>query len=101
MAITPTGITFADRTREENGDYKKVAHLFFDDLTIQFYDAEAPTDLLNDIINNATTYQMRAGEQQHISATGQFITLGHAMSEEERAELRELAATVYELSKTE
>lgn len=75
--VMATGIAYCDKSREKNGDYVKVAHLFFDDLTLAIF--KPRSKLLPEIKADAAKIQSRKGEQFQVSASGQTITLGHAL----------------------
>ena len=71
----PTGLAYCDRSREEHGDYKRIASLYWHDLT--FVPAKgASGPLLNCAREHAATYQARRGETVQVSASGQTIVLG-------------------------
>ncbi|MCK9442549.1 MAG: hypothetical protein M0Q13_14160 [Methanothrix sp.] len=77
-AIFSTGIGYADRTREENGDYKKLAFLSFRTLELEFY-GKVPEELRKLIVEDANAIQVRKGEEYQVSACGQTITLGYGL----------------------
>lgn len=72
-----TGIVYADRYSEENGDYKKIAILFYSDLRLEIDDPKSP--LLEEVKAHAAQIQARKGEQYQISTSGQTITLGYSL----------------------
>lgn len=74
--VFPTGISYADRTREERGDYKKLAHLFFSDLRLDVA-SDCPADLREWIETDAATIQAKRGERYQVSTSGQYVTLGY------------------------
>jgi hypothetical protein len=70
-----TGIIYADKTQEENRDYKTVALLFYDTLQLKFY----PSCRLRDrfwILRHAATMEARKGEDMPITGSGQTVRLG-------------------------
>lgn len=71
------GLVYADRTREENGDYKRLAFLPWHSLALQFAH-DCPADLRQRIEADARHYQVRRGQQQRISECGQTVMLGGA-----------------------
>lgn len=77
VGIFPTGIGYADRTREKNGDYQRLAHLFFSDLRAEI-EPDCPPDLREQIERHMSDIQNRQGEEFQVSASGQTITLGYA-----------------------
>lgn len=80
VAAYPAGMVYADRQREEAGDYKKVAFLPFSTLELEIY-VDCPSELIEEIREHASTLQARAGEQYQISTSGQSITLGYSILE--------------------
>jgi hypothetical protein len=75
--VYPTGISYADRSQELNGDYKPIAHLFFHNLHLDIDDPKSP--LLDEVKADAAKIQARWGEEYQVSSGGQTITLGYAM----------------------
>ena len=75
IGVFPTGISYADRTREEHGDYKRLAFLSYRTLELEWYD-EVPSDLAKQIIADAASIQARRGELFQVSTSGQFVKLG-------------------------
>lgn len=80
VAVMPGGLSYCDRTREEHGDYLKLAFLSYLTLRLTFTPAgsAAPKPLYDEIKAHALTMQRRRGEQFQISATGQTVLLGSA-----------------------
>lgn len=70
-----TGIGYADRTREVNGDYKHLAFLSFATLKLEEEPGIRP-DLADRIRKHAATIQARRGEQYVVSGCGQTVLLG-------------------------
>lgn len=75
IGIFPTGISYADKTREENGDYKCLAFLSYNTLKLTIQ-PDCPDDLRTVIEANAKTIQSQRGEQFVISTCGQTVKLG-------------------------
>jgi hypothetical protein len=75
--IYPTGIVYADRAREVNGDYARLAYLNFDTLTLQV-EHNCPADLRQRIEADAAEIQAMRGEQYRISTSNQTVLLGAA-----------------------
>lgn len=76
--VYSTGISYADRQREEHGDYKKLAFLSFDTLELKLaYDC--PSDLAEEIKKDAGSLQARKGEEYEYSSSGQKILLGYKL----------------------
>jgi len=80
VAILSTGVGYADRTREKNGDYARLAIIFFSDLRAEI-EPDCPADLREQIVEHMATIQARRGEQFQISTSGQTITLGYNLPE--------------------
>ena len=74
-----TGISFADRMREKNGDYAPLAFLSFDTLHLRM-ERDCPTGLAPAIEAYASTIQAQRGKPFKISAAGQAVILGTSAS---------------------
>jgi len=74
VGVFPEGIVYADRAKEEHGDYKKIAFLPFRTLRLDVYAPKSP--LLPLIRQDAARMQARRGQQFEVSASGQTVTLG-------------------------
>ena len=72
----PCGIVYADRHREEAGDYKRLGFLSYSTLILDI-EPDCPAALKTQIRNDAATFQARRGESQAI-AGNTTITLGLA-----------------------
>lgn len=79
VGIFSTGIGYADRKREEHGDWKRLAMLFYSDLRAEIA-PDCPPDLRAQILAHMAPIQARRGEQFQISTAGQTITLGYALT---------------------
>jgi hypothetical protein len=78
----PTGISYADRGREERGDYKRIAHLLFSTLSVTWYvnpDTYLP-ELIARVKADIADMRTRRGESYQVSTVGQTIPLGHALT---------------------
>ncbi len=75
--VFPEGFSWADRAKQERGDYKKVAFLSFRDLKFTVYDPKSP--LLETVKREAAKLQARRGERFETSASGQGVTLGYGL----------------------
>jgi hypothetical protein len=74
IGVFPAGISYADRTKEEDGDYKKIAFLPYRSLELEIH---APrSELLPQIKEHAATIQARRGELFEVSTCGQTVKLG-------------------------
>ena len=78
--VYPTGIVWADRYKEEHGDYKKLAYLNFGTLKLEIQ-KDCPEELLKIIKTEAKEIQDKKGEQYQISTSGQKITLGFNLND--------------------
>lgn len=74
VGVFPAGISYADRSREEHGDYMKVAFLPFDSLELVVYKPKSP--LLALIRADAAKIAARRGESYQVSSSGQTVRLG-------------------------
>ena len=72
--VFPCGISYADRSRERDGDYAPVAFLSFDTLRFEVRDPKSP--LLEQARADAAKLQARRGEEYPIDACGHTVTLG-------------------------
>jgi len=72
----PTGLVYAGRTKEERGDYKKIAHLSYATLELTVYDRKSK--LLPDVRKHAAGVQAQAGQEYPCSVT-QTIQLGYGI----------------------
>lgn len=79
IGVYPAGIVYADRGREEHGDYKRIAFLDYATLTFQpekLSGSEVDRELLRLAREHAATVQAKRGELYQISSTGQTVLLG-------------------------
>lgn len=74
----PTGIIYADRSRERDGDYVQVAFLPYDTLLLKV-EADCPADLLERIERDARRMAMLRGQEWPVSSCGQTVRLGDAV----------------------
>ena len=72
----PTGWWWTDRTREEHGDYAKLAFLSFSNLELEIFKG-CPNDLRARIETKAAEFQAMEGQDYQVSTAGQTIRLGH------------------------
>lgn len=74
IAIFPGGIGYCDTSKEEHGDYKKIAFLGYRSLELEIH---APkSKLLPEIRAHAARIQAKRGQQFVVSGCGQTVTLG-------------------------
>lgn len=74
--IYPTGIMYADRTNEVNGDYKRLAFLPYKELELEV-EKDCPADLRTQIEQSAAKIIARRGERFQISgSSNQSVILG-------------------------
>lgn len=77
-AVYPTGIGYADRSKEVHGDYKRLAFLTFRTLALTI-EPGCPADIRRDIEASAAAIQARRGEPYQVSTSGQTVTLGYGL----------------------
>lgn len=77
IGVFPAGLVYADRHRQEGGDYKRLAFLSYRTLRLTV-EADCPADLRAEIEADAKAMQARRGEAYQVSATGQTVILGSA-----------------------
>ncbi|MDP2000163.1 MAG: hypothetical protein Q8K22_11300 [Rhodoferax sp.] len=75
IGIYPCGIVYADRLRDEHGDYARLAFLDFETLSLDIK-AGCPTELQKRIKADAAIIQSKRGEQFQVSSSNQTVTLG-------------------------
>lgn len=75
IGVFPGGIAYADRHRERNCDYARLAFLPYDTLQLEV-EPDCPADLRTPIEDHAATVQARRGQEFRISAAGQTVWLG-------------------------
>ncbi len=75
IGIFSTGIGYADRTAERDGDFARLGFLSFRSLELDV-EHDCPADLAERIRDHAATIQARRGEQYQVSTVGQTVTLG-------------------------
>lgn len=73
--VNPGGISWADRTVHEHGDYKQLAFLPFSTLELSVK-ADCPAELAEIIREDATQFQNKRGERFKVSTCGQTVILG-------------------------
>lgn len=73
----PTGISYADRERERDGDYLRLAFLPFKSLKLEWArGVKVPTDLRAEIELHALDMELKRGQLYKISGAGQTVRLG-------------------------
>jgi len=76
----PTGISYADRAREKNGDYLRIAFLPFSSLALEWSPGRHPPELKRLVEEHAAKMRSRRGQDYPVSASGQTVRLGgHAI----------------------
>ncbi len=75
IGIFPGGIAYADRHREKDGDYARLAFLPYDTLQLKV-EEDCPSDLQAVIEADAAAIQSRRGELFQVSSSGQTVRLG-------------------------
>lgn len=72
----PTGIVYADRHREVDGDYAKIAFLPYASLRLQWSAGNIPPELRELVEDDANRIIARRGQPFEISSSGQTVILG-------------------------
>jgi hypothetical protein len=75
IGVYPGGIVYADRSRERDGDYVRLAFLPYDTLVLAM-EKGVPADLKAEILKSAAKIQKRRGEKFAIDAAGHSVFLG-------------------------
>ncbi len=79
IGVYPTGIVYADRTRERHGDYLRLAFLPYRTLELEWEPKVRMSPELRDlIVDDAERLRARRGEDYPVSSSGQAVKLGHA-----------------------
>lgn len=78
--VMGTGISYADRGREQGGDYAPLAFLYLATLELKF-EEDCPAAFREVITHDAAKIQARRGQQYQVSTSGQMITLGYAIKD--------------------
>jgi len=79
IGIRPAGISYADRAREEHGDYARVAFLDYDTLTFKA-EAGALPELVEEARKHAEGIQALRGQPFEVSTCGQTVLLGRLLA---------------------
>lgn len=74
VGVMPAGISYADKTIDEDGDYARVASLSYSTLVLVIYHPRSP--LLPLIREDAERMQARRGQMFQVSTAGQTVLLG-------------------------
>lgn len=92
IGMFPTGISYADRQRERNGDYMRVAFLPFSTLELEWSPGRHPPELRKEVEKHAAAMMRRHGQAFRVDSAGHTVTLGSS-SRKTAAQLdREIAA---------
>lgn len=75
VGIFPAGVSYADRGREEHGDYARVAFLPYRTLELEESPGADP-GLLAQARVHAASLQARRGQELRVSTCGQTVRLG-------------------------
>lgn len=75
IGVFPAGISYADRHREEHGDYAELAFLSYDTLELKVYE-NCPANLRTEIEAHAASIQSRRGQRFQVSGCNQTVLLG-------------------------
>jgi hypothetical protein len=74
--VFPCGIGYADTHIEEHGDYKELAFLPFDTLTLEWRAKKMPDELREAITADAARMQQYRGKEFQVSQCGQTVLCG-------------------------
>jgi hypothetical protein len=74
IGVYPAGLVYADRGREEHGDYARLAFLSYRTLTLDF---SPGSEAFRAVIEaHAAKVQAKRGERFEVSTCGQSVLLG-------------------------
>jgi hypothetical protein len=71
----PTGIFYADKRREVNGDYMTIGRIFYSDLSWKISD-NCPADIRSLVQADIDRILSMKGQEYQVSSCGQTVTLG-------------------------
>ena len=74
IGVFPTCLSYSDRGREEDGDFKRVASLSFSTLELSIFDEKSP--LLPLALADIERVRAMRGQEYPVSGCGQTVTLG-------------------------
>ena len=81
VGVYPAGLVYADKRREENGDYARLAFLSYATLRLEWHSSRPVDSAIREWIErDAAAVQARRGEAYQVSACGQTVKLGGANS---------------------
>ena len=75
--IYPSGVIYADRYEDVDGDYKRIAFLPFSTLQLEWAPGVHPPELVEEVTADAAKIIARRGEDFEVSASGQTVKLGN------------------------
>ena len=79
VATFPTGIAYADSSRERDGDYLRLAFLPFQTLELEWTPrVRVSPEMRRLIVEHADRLRSRKGEDYQVSTAGQTVKRGHA-----------------------
>lgn len=78
VGVFPAGISYADRTREKNGDYLRLAFLPYDRLVIEWEKVQMSDEMRAAIAEDAEKIIAMAGQRYPVSSS-QTVLLGSKM----------------------
>jgi hypothetical protein len=87
ICVYPEGMGYADRSRQEDGDYARLAFFAFKDLSLEF-EPGCPPHLADIILRDAQEFRARRNEAYPISASGQTVQLGSKLAQDAMPETR-------------
>ena len=73
--VFATGLSYADREKEEGGDYKRLAFISFSTLTLEV-EKSCPAELRPYIERNAKLLQNKRGQEYQVDTCGHTVLLG-------------------------
>lgn len=94
VGVFPTGISYADKERERDGDYMRVAFLPFSTLELEWSPGRHPPGLRDLIERDAASIIRRRGQPYQVSGAGQTVTLGYATKKSPAQLEREVVAAL-------
>jgi hypothetical protein len=85
IGVYPAAFVYADRERNQGGDYQTIAIIPYSTLEIDWDPRWKPSSaddeaIILSIQQDRDDLQSRIGEQYQVSTCGQYVTLGHAIA---------------------
>lgn len=83
IGVHATGLSYSDATREEHGEFKRLAFLSYDTLAVKWYvDSDRlPITLFSSIAKSVDEMRGKAGQHWDYDCCGHTVLLGSKLGE--------------------